>query len=93
VALPHRPENAEQYFFPPGYTSGASLRGMLRGRDKFNIKPFWELTYEELIAQQYVIVGSPATVAEKLAVYTDELGAGIHVAGACRSAPCRTGRS
>jgi len=71
----------EQYFFPPGYTSGASLRGMLRGRDKFNIKPFWELTYEELIAQQYVIVGSPATVAEKLAIYTDELGAGIHVAG------------
>src|SRR6185369_287635 len=71
----------EQYFFPPGYTSGQSLRGMLKGRAKFNIKPFWELTYEELIDQQYVIVGSPDTVAEKLAIYTDELGAGIHVAG------------
>ena len=71
----------EQYFFPPGYTSGQSLRGMLKGRAKFNIKPFWELTYEELIDQQYMIVGSPDTVAEKLAIYTDELGAGIHVAG------------
>ena len=28
-----------------------------------------------------MIVGSPATVAEKLAIYTDELGARIHVAG------------
>jgi alkanesulfonate monooxygenase SsuD/methylene tetrahydromethanopterin reductase-like flavin-dependent oxidoreductase (luciferase family) len=69
----------EYHFFPPGYTSGKSLRGMLMGKAKFNIKPHWELSYQELLDEQYIIVGSADTVAEKLSVYTDELGAGIHV--------------
>jgi alkanesulfonate monooxygenase SsuD/methylene tetrahydromethanopterin reductase-like flavin-dependent oxidoreductase (luciferase family) len=69
----------DYHWFPPGYTSGKSLRGMLMGKAKFNIKDHVDLTYEELIEQQYVIVGSPQTVAEKLAIYTEELGAGIHV--------------
>jgi alkanesulfonate monooxygenase SsuD/methylene tetrahydromethanopterin reductase-like flavin-dependent oxidoreductase (luciferase family) len=69
----------EYHFFPPGYTSGRSLRGMLMGKAKFNIKPHWELSYQELLDEQYIIVGSADTVAEKLSVYTDELGAGIHV--------------
>ncbi|HEY2604152.1 MAG TPA: LLM class flavin-dependent oxidoreductase [Thermoleophilaceae bacterium] len=76
----HRGLKVPDYqFFPPGYTSGKSLRGMLKGKEKFNIKPHTELTYEELIDQQYVIVGSPETVIEKLSVYTEELGAGILV--------------
>jgi alkanesulfonate monooxygenase SsuD/methylene tetrahydromethanopterin reductase-like flavin-dependent oxidoreductase (luciferase family) len=69
----------DYHFFPPGYTSGKSLRGMLKGKEKFNIKNHVDLTYEELIDQQYVIVGSPETVVEKLSVYTEELGAGILV--------------
>ena len=69
----------DYHWFPPGYVTGKSLRGMLMGKAKYDIKDHVDLTYEELIDQQYVIVGSPDTVAEKLAVYTEELGAGIHV--------------
>ena len=56
-----------------------SLRGMLEGSAKFGMKDHWELTYEELVDEQYIIVGSPDTVAEKLAIYAEECGAGIHV--------------
>jgi alkanesulfonate monooxygenase SsuD/methylene tetrahydromethanopterin reductase-like flavin-dependent oxidoreductase (luciferase family) len=66
--------------FPPGYLSPESYGGMLRARVRHNMKKLWELSYDELVADQYIIVGSPATVAEKLARYTDELGAGLHVA-------------
>jgi hypothetical protein len=52
---------------------------MLMGKAKYGIKKHTELSYEELLDQQIVIVGSPSTVAEKLAVYTEKLGAGIHV--------------
>ena len=69
----------DYHWFPPGYVTGRSLRGMLMGKAKFNMKPHTELTYQELLDEQYVIVGSPQTVAEKLAIYTEELGAGIHV--------------
>ena len=65
--------------FPPGYVSPRSLRGMLEGRAKFGMKDHWELTYEELVDEQYIIVGSPDTVSEKLAIYAEECGAGVHV--------------
>ena len=65
--------------FPPGYTSGRSLRGMLEGRAKFGMKDHWDLTYEELVDEQYIIVGSPDTVAERLNIYAEECGAGVHV--------------
>jgi hypothetical protein len=52
---------------------------MLEAKVKYSIKDHWDLTYEELIADHYVIVGSPQTVAENLARFTDELGAGVHV--------------
>ena len=65
--------------FPPGYTSGRSLRGMLEGRAKFGMKDHWDLTYEELVDEQYIIVGSPDTVAERLSIYAEECGAGVHV--------------
>jgi hypothetical protein len=68
-------------WFPPGYVTGRSLRGMLEGKAKFGIKEHVDLSYEELLDEQYIIVGTPAQVAEKLAIYTEELGAGIHVGG------------
>jgi alkanesulfonate monooxygenase SsuD/methylene tetrahydromethanopterin reductase-like flavin-dependent oxidoreductase (luciferase family) len=70
----------DYHWFPPGYTSGRSMRGMLQGKHKYGIKDHVDLTYEDLLADQYAIVGSPDTVAEKLSVYSEELGAGIGVA-------------
>lgn len=67
------------HWMPPGYVSGASMRGMILGSKKLGIKEHWELSYEELLDRQYILVGTPESVAEKLAFYTDELGAGIHV--------------
>jgi alkanesulfonate monooxygenase SsuD/methylene tetrahydromethanopterin reductase-like flavin-dependent oxidoreductase (luciferase family) len=68
------------HWFPPGYLSGQSLAGMLRGKARYGIKEHVDLTYQDLLDEQYIIVGTPQQVAEKLAVYTEELGAGIHVA-------------
>jgi alkanesulfonate monooxygenase SsuD/methylene tetrahydromethanopterin reductase-like flavin-dependent oxidoreductase (luciferase family) len=58
--------------FPPGYMSPSSLRGLLMA----GTKPFPELTYEELLAEGYVVVGSPETVTARLSELHDELGFG-----------------
>jgi alkanesulfonate monooxygenase SsuD/methylene tetrahydromethanopterin reductase-like flavin-dependent oxidoreductase (luciferase family) len=63
---------------PPGYISERSMKAMMAAR----MKPFTELTMDDLVNEGYVIVGSPDTVAEKLAHYTDQLHAGIMVSGA-----------
>lgn len=63
---------------PPGYVSERSMKAMMAARTK----PFHLLTMDDLVNQGYVIVGSPATVVEKLSHYTDRLGAGIMVSGA-----------
>ncbi len=55
---------------PPGYVSPGSLRGMLATERK----PFGELSYEELLADGYAVVGSPATVAARLRSMYDDLG-------------------
>jgi alkanesulfonate monooxygenase SsuD/methylene tetrahydromethanopterin reductase-like flavin-dependent oxidoreductase (luciferase family) len=55
---------------PPGYTSQGSLRGLLM-TDR---KPFSALTYSDLLADGYAVVGSPATVAARLREMYDELG-------------------
>ncbi|WP_300608700.1 LLM class flavin-dependent oxidoreductase [Trebonia sp.] len=55
---------------PPGYVSPGSLRGMLATERK----PFGELSYEELVADGYAVVGSPATVAARLRSMYDDLG-------------------
>jgi alkanesulfonate monooxygenase SsuD/methylene tetrahydromethanopterin reductase-like flavin-dependent oxidoreductase (luciferase family) len=61
---------------PPGYMSLSSLRGMLAsGR-----KPFTSVPYEELVADEYVVVGSPDTVANKLGELQSRLGFG-HLIG------------
>jgi alkanesulfonate monooxygenase SsuD/methylene tetrahydromethanopterin reductase-like flavin-dependent oxidoreductase (luciferase family) len=61
-----------ELYFPAGYLSMASLRGLLGS----GIKPFAQTSYEELIEQRYVIVGGAETVAEKLEALRDELGFG-----------------
>jgi alkanesulfonate monooxygenase SsuD/methylene tetrahydromethanopterin reductase-like flavin-dependent oxidoreductase (luciferase family) len=61
-----------ELYFPPGYLSLGSLRGMLGA----GVKPFSQTSFEELIEQRYVIVGSPATVAEKLDALRTDLGFG-----------------
>jgi alkanesulfonate monooxygenase SsuD/methylene tetrahydromethanopterin reductase-like flavin-dependent oxidoreductase (luciferase family) len=61
-----------QMFTPPGYMSPSSLRGMLAsGR-----KPFTEVPYEELVAEGYIVVGSPETVVNKLGELQSQLGFG-----------------
>ena len=66
---------------------------MLGAKVKHNIKDHWDLTYEELLEQRYIIVGSPETVIERLTEFTDDLGAGVHVGAGGTSARCRTGWS
>ncbi|HMD91951.1 MAG TPA: LLM class flavin-dependent oxidoreductase [Trebonia sp.] len=55
---------------PPGYMSPGSLRGVLMTERK----PFSALSYEELLAEGYVVVGSPAAVADRLGAMYDALG-------------------
>lgn len=57
---------------PPGYVSASSLRGFLAA----NAKPYPQTTFEELVEERQVIVGSPATVAERLHELREELGFG-----------------
>lgn len=64
------------YFTPPGYFSGRSLGAMIRGSEKYDIKPPGDLDFDHMVEQQILLVGSPETIVEKLVQYTDELGAG-----------------
>jgi alkanesulfonate monooxygenase SsuD/methylene tetrahydromethanopterin reductase-like flavin-dependent oxidoreductase (luciferase family) len=61
-----------EIFWPPGYMSASSLRGILQS----GMKPFSETTYEELLDETYVLVGSPSTVADKIAELEKEVGFG-----------------
>jgi alkanesulfonate monooxygenase SsuD/methylene tetrahydromethanopterin reductase-like flavin-dependent oxidoreductase (luciferase family) len=58
--------------FPPGYMSPSSMRGVLMS----GAKPFAATSYEELLAEGYVVVGSPSTVADRLGQLQGELGFG-----------------
>jgi alkanesulfonate monooxygenase SsuD/methylene tetrahydromethanopterin reductase-like flavin-dependent oxidoreductase (luciferase family) len=58
--------------FPPGYMSQSSMRGLLMS----GMKAFPELSYEELLADGYAVVGSPESVAARLGELHDELGFG-----------------
>ncbi|MFC0112216.1 hypothetical protein [Kibdelosporangium aridum] len=57
---------------PPGYMSPSSLRGVLMA----GMKPFPQLSYEELQSEGYVVVGSPEKVTARLRELHDELGFG-----------------
>ena len=65
------------HWFPPGYTSKKSFANMLSAKIKHNIKDHFDLSYEELLEERYIIVGSPDTAIERLTELTDDLGAGI----------------
>jgi len=59
--------------FPPGYTSARSIAGIQRALKSFlsNVK-----TWKDVDEGVYAVVGSPATVRDKLAEYSKELGVG-----------------
>jgi alkanesulfonate monooxygenase SsuD/methylene tetrahydromethanopterin reductase-like flavin-dependent oxidoreductase (luciferase family) len=69
----HRALNlTPEIFWPPGYMSPSSLRGMLQS----GMKAFPETSYEELVDERYVLVGSPSTVAEMIEELRQEIGFG-----------------
>lgn len=62
---------------PPGYNTADAVRKQMEGRARSGGKPFTALTYDELIEQGYVIVGSPETVIEKYEEMVETLGIGM----------------
>ena len=66
-----------RFLMPPGYNSAASILRTLEGQRAAGAKPLTELSYDELVAGGYVIVGSPQTVIEKYEEMAEELGIGM----------------
>src|SRR5206468_1675655 len=65
------------FWRPPGYMTEASLRRILQ-----NPPPLAsDLTFEQADREGYIVYGSPATVRDKLKVFSDELKAGIVCSG------------
>ena len=58
--------------FPPGFLSQSSMRGLLAS----GMKAHHELTYEEMLAEGYAVVGSPSSVTARLRELHGELGFG-----------------
>ena len=65
------------FWRPPGYMTEASLRRMLASPPPLPS----ELTFEQADREGYIVYGSPATVRDKLRVFSDELRAGIVCSG------------
>jgi alkanesulfonate monooxygenase SsuD/methylene tetrahydromethanopterin reductase-like flavin-dependent oxidoreductase (luciferase family) len=67
----------EHYHVPPGYATKESFVNFLGARMKHGLKPHCELSYDELVKDRYIVVGSPQTVTEILAKeYVEDLGVG-----------------
>ena len=60
---------------PPGYLSIRSLENILRAGAHGAVN-MWEMTYDQLVEEKWIVVGSPSTVIESLEELTDEFGAG-----------------
>jgi alkanesulfonate monooxygenase SsuD/methylene tetrahydromethanopterin reductase-like flavin-dependent oxidoreductase (luciferase family) len=58
--------------FPPGYMSPGSMRGLLAS----GMAGFGEMSYEDLLREEIVVVGSPDSVGERLERLRDDLGFG-----------------
>jgi len=65
------------FLAPPGYLSEDTLRRFLLA----GVKPPSELTFEELERDGYILVGSPATVRDRLKEMQRDLGIGIFIGG------------
>ncbi len=66
----------DQIFFPPGYMSRKSFRNFTSALAKGKVKPQHKLSYDEMLKEGYIIVGSPETVKNRLGEYCDDVGAG-----------------
>jgi alkanesulfonate monooxygenase SsuD/methylene tetrahydromethanopterin reductase-like flavin-dependent oxidoreductase (luciferase family) len=60
---------------PPGYMSVRSLEHILRSGSHGAVN-MWEMSWDQLVAEKWIVVGSPETVIESLGELADELGAG-----------------
>ncbi len=67
---------------PPGYTSARSALAIMRNRVQFLPE---QKSWDDVERGVFAIVGSPATVRQKLAQYQKEVGAGVVLTG------CQTG--
>jgi alkanesulfonate monooxygenase SsuD/methylene tetrahydromethanopterin reductase-like flavin-dependent oxidoreductase (luciferase family) len=65
------------FWQPPGYLTEGSFQRMMQNRPKLPT----ELTFDDLLESGYIICGSPATVRDRLRVFSDELQAGIVCSG------------
>jgi alkanesulfonate monooxygenase SsuD/methylene tetrahydromethanopterin reductase-like flavin-dependent oxidoreductase (luciferase family) len=65
-------KQAFEVVYPPGYLSPGSLRGLLSA----GMKPFSQLSYEDLLDGGYIVVGSPDTVVNRLGELQATLGFG-----------------
>ena len=66
----------DQLFFPPGYMSTKSFRNFIGALKAGKVKPQQQLSYDELVEDRYIIVGSPETVKNQLGEYCNTVGAG-----------------
>lgn len=73
----HKSLKTGPFTIPPGYVTENSLASMMQSRGR----SFGTLSYQELLDGGYIIVGSPATVIEKLTYYSERLHAGLMVSG------------
>ncbi len=62
-----------EHLFPPGYMTDHSWGRFLQS----GLGAYSDVSYEDLVAQGYAVVGSPATVRERLDELADELGFGL----------------
>ena len=62
-----------EHLFPPGYMTDHSWGRFLQS----GLGAYSDVSYEDLVAQGYAVVGSPATVRERLGELAEELGFGL----------------
>ena len=62
-----------EHLFPPGYMTDHSWGRFLQS----GLGAYSDVSYEDLVGQGYAVVGSPATVRERLAELEEELGFGL----------------
>ena len=77
----------DQIFFPPGYMTTKSFRNFVGALEKGKVKPQSQLSYDELLADRYIIVGSAETVRNEIGEYCEDVGAGGLIMGGSSLGP------